>query len=87
MKRQRAKIASAKAAPAADKAEFDLPDRRHAASGFIRRMVSAHIRQCVDIVHFQLAKRLRSRILHNIDAALISLIEPLSGERICIAVL
>ena len=40
VKRQRAKIASAKAAPAADKAEFDLPDRRHAASGFITSSIS-----------------------------------------------
>ena len=52
MEGQRAEAAATKAAPVADKDEFDLTDRRNTPGSLIRGMIASHIRQIIHIIHF-----------------------------------
>ena len=55
MEGQGTETASAEASPIAHQTELNFHNSRHAAEGFIRRMIISHIRQVIDIVHFLLA--------------------------------
>ena len=58
MKRQSAEAAAAEAPPVAYQAEFNLLDGVDAAGVLIAGMISPHIGQSVDTVHFLLRERL-----------------------------
>ena len=87
MKGQSAEITAAKTPSVTDKRKSDLRDGRHTARRLVGGMVSAHIRQVVDIVHFLHGKRRLRRILYHIKAVRIWLNQSFSRERIRILIL
>ena len=87
MEGQRAEVAVPEAPPVAGQAELDVPQRRDAAVFVIYRVPGPHIGKSVDIIHFHLRQRHGRRILHNEQAVVIGLIQPLCLERIGILML
>ena len=87
MKCQRAEVAAAKAAAAADKTELHLRNRRHASRRLVGRVVCPHIRITVDIVHLILIKRQGGRILYHVHMPAVRFYEPLSRKWVGIAIL
>ena len=61
---ERAEIAVTETPSVGSQAELDLAKGRDAAFLFVRRMIGALERQCVDIVHLLRGQRFRGRILH-----------------------
>ena len=61
---ERAEVAVAKTAPVGSEAELDLGQRRYSALLLVRRMIGAHERERVDVVHLLRCQRFRGRILH-----------------------
>ena len=52
VKCKRTETASSETSPVADQAEADLRNCRDSSFRFIRRMISPHIRQIINIIHF-----------------------------------
>ena len=67
--------------------KFDLGQSRNSTGRLIHRMVLSCVRKCIDIIHFQLGKRLRRRILNNEGFAAVALVDSLCRKRIRILVL
>ena len=87
MKGQCTETASAKTAPVADEAESDLGDSRNSAKCLVGRMISSHIRQRIDIIHFHLGQWKCRWILYHIEVVRIRLYQPFPIESICIKIL
>ena len=87
MESQCTKAASTIASTVADQTEFYFLNGRNTARFFIRRMISSHIRQCIDRVHLTGSQRLGGWILHHIAFVRIWFDQTFCGKRIGIAVL
>ena len=87
VKCQRTEITASETTSVTDQAEFYLPDCRNTACFFIRRMIGAHVGIAVSSVHLSLCKRLRWRILNNIQVLTIRFCHSLSCKGIGIAIL
>ena len=61
---QRAEVAVTETPSVGSQTEFDLAKGRDAAILLVRRMIGAHERQRVDVVHLLRCQRFRGRILH-----------------------
>ena len=87
MEGQRTEAAASKASSVRYQTELKLFNRRNSAFLLIAWMISSHIGERVDIVHFLTGKRLCRGILHHILLLSVCFNQPLPGERICIAIL
>ena len=87
MKGERAKAAASKAASVADQRKFNFRYGGHTAFFLIRRMISPHIRQIINLIHFLCGKRLLRWILNHINAAAIFFCKGSCGKRIRILIL
>ncbi len=87
MKCQSAEITATETSSVAGKGKLNLRDRRHTASLFIGRMVSAHIGQVIDCIHLLRRQRRRRRILYDKDTVRILLDQRLANAWIGVAVL
>ena len=86
MEGERAEVACTKAATVVDNGELHLLDRRHTAQRFIGRVVGAHIRQGVDVVHLFGGQGLRRRVLDH-HAPAVALQERLAAHVVLFVVL
>ena len=86
MERQRAEVARAEAAAVVDDGELYLLNGRHAAYSLIRRVIIAHIRQRVNVIHLLGGQRLCGRILHE-NALAVPLENGLAAHGILLVVL
>ena len=86
MESQRTEIAAAETSPAAYQGKLYFADSRHASERLIAGMISAHVRQSIDCIHFLLAQGLCRRVLHHVELSVIQLCQPFPGKRIGIAV-
>ena len=87
MKSEGAEITAAVASAVGRNTELDFLDGGDAACIFIHRMVGPHVGQRVNVVHLQHRKRLRGRILDNIQGTVVDLIEDFGLERVRILIL
>ena len=84
---QGAEIAVAKTAPVGSEAEFDLAESRDAAIFLIGGVIGAHKGQRVDVVHLLSSQRLRGRVLHDEEFAVVGLVDTFGLEGIRVLML
>ena len=85
MESQGTEITAAKTAAVTD--QVDLGNSRDPAIFFIDRVIGAHIRQGINIIHFLHGKRLLRWILHHIDTVRIGFCHLFGTKGICILIL
>ena len=84
---KRTEIALAEAAPVGGEAQLDLAQCRDAAVLPVHGMVIPHIGKVINIVHFQLGKRLGRGILYHKEGPVIAFIDSLRRKGIGVSVL